>query len=219
MSKIQKNSKFRVVSTVLGMALLVGGLGMGIILVEQPQLLEQHAQVNYVCPTDAKCVVGKYACHMTGGNRSDICIAMPAVNGCPAYTTYKLADDCNLKVYNGQPVICDDRRNAYGYIYGTRRCTYYCSNVYYKANYYCSTTNEPGASIHRIYSTKDELCPSNRGEDVIVKTCTGTDECFEGVDKWPLKDLDKILQMYPGGVTCVPKYILDLMVKLDAQRP
>lgn len=55
-SNAKKFAGGRIVATFLGILLLVGGLGLGVVLVEQPQLLKQSAsEVLSACENDVIC--------------------------------------------------------------------------------------------------------------------------------------------------------------------
>lgn len=51
----------RIIATILGLLLLIGGVGAGYILTQQPQLFQQKAGANDECTTSADCPTG-YVC-------------------------------------------------------------------------------------------------------------------------------------------------------------
>ena len=69
----------RIIATILGLFLLVGGVGAGIVLTQQPQLLQQKAST--ICPVTAPDLCKCYNCD--GSVRGSGCL--PASESCDAY--------------------------------------------------------------------------------------------------------------------------------------
>jgi hypothetical protein len=67
----------RIIATILGILLLVGGVGAGIVLTQQPQIFKQKAEVvtTYSCANDSNCANG-YKCE--GG----ICVGNSDTSSC-----------------------------------------------------------------------------------------------------------------------------------------
>lgn len=90
--------KNKIIATFLGMLLLVGGLGMGIVLVGQPQLLKQSA--SEIKPTPIPNCITQEQCSDTKLLGSNACIK---INGevsycCPQnYKIFEEEERCILK--------------------------------------------------------------------------------------------------------------------------
>lgn len=127
----KKLSSGKIVATVFGLLVLAGGLGAGVILVQQPQQTESLAYIvpapANVCPSGLMCQAGRFS---FGSNRSISC-SVPiyqnsnGVNVVVRYDPYNCCSNPGDMIYNNKCVTScpGDRSNCDTYIRGGTKCT------------------------------------------------------------------------------------------------
>jgi len=148
--KINKISKIHTSSSFFGMLLLVAGLGAGVVLVTQPQLLEQKAQVR----TD-------YNLNCVDPNISRSC--------CPYGQAYQQDSTGELRCLpfnvrkNCQILGKGNYIDIAGRVVRVRNPDSFCSGVFEYSQSNCGKSSYDGSQMYRLCRPVDYYC-SNIGE-------------------------------------------------------
>lgn len=93
--KIKRFGGHKIISAFLSMIVLVGGLGIGVILVEQPQLFAQSASTIIGNSCIDECKLGTTSCDPKLPDKQFKCVQITKDGVCPAHTKKVIETSCS----------------------------------------------------------------------------------------------------------------------------